>query len=42
MSTAALEHLRTGEGRDLCSAKEKRTELRNFMLTECLYAKHVQ
>lgn len=51
MSTAALEHLRTGEGRNLCSAqkhkkqkedkkkREKRTELRNFMLTECLYAK---
>lgn len=27
MSTAALEHLRTGEGRNLCSAKKKnRTE----------------
>lgn len=26
MSTAALEHLRTGEGRNLCSAKKNRTE----------------
>lgn len=44
MFTAALEHLRTGEGRKLCSTKggKKRTELRNFMSTECLYAKHVQ
>lgn len=26
MSTAALEHLRTGEGRNHCSAKNNRTE----------------
>lgn len=38
MFTAALEHLRTGEGRKVCSAKrkekqkqqKKRTELKNF------------
>ena len=47
-STAALEHLRTGEGRNGCPAgkKKKRQKLNknweNFMLTECLYAKHVQ
>lgn len=35
MSTAALEHLRTGEGTS--------TLLNDFMLTKCLYAKkHVQ
>lgn len=32
MSTAALEHLRTGEETPLY-------RLKNFLLTECLYAK---
>lgn len=37
MSTAALEHLRTGEGGNLSAQNWG-----NFMSTECLYAKHVQ
>lgn len=44
MSTAALEHLRTGEGRNLCSAqkhkKQKRTEKKKNR-TEKLYVDRV-
>lgn len=43
MSTAALEHLRNWGGqKPLLREKHRKKELRNFMLTECLYAKHVQ